>query len=59
MVSGAVYINANRWPAEGREPRVPSAGYLDPKILIRASGNPDTVINDDGCNDGTLTRKLI
>lgn len=29
------------------------------KPLIRASGNPDTVINDDGCNDGTLTRKRM
>lgn len=68
--SGAVHINTNRWPTRvGAPPAWRGGGGAShplrrlfrpkKKPLIRASGNPDTVINDDGCNDGTLTRKPI
>lgn len=72
--SAAVHINTNRWPTGVGAPPAWRGGWgaqggashplrrlfrPKKKPLIRASGNPDTVINDDGCNDGTLTRKLI
>ena len=64
VANGAVYINTNVWPDSVRlhqhGEQIPLYRLFRPEYpQLRASSNMDMVINDDGGNDGTLTRKLI